>query len=96
METIGNRFKRIRQEFDMSQEEFGQHLGLSKASISAVETDRAFVSVKVLSKLFFDYDVNLNYLVCGEGFVFNAAQKTPTDDELTKRVRKILHEEGVI
>ena len=95
METTGERFKQIRKEFGMSQEEFGEHLGLSKGGISAVEKDRAFVSVKVLSKLFFDYNVNLNYLVCGVGKVFNPPKYENVREDILKEVEKMLESRGL-
>lgn len=95
MENFGERFKQIRTEFGMSQEEFGENLGLSKAGISAVEKNRTFVSIKVLSKLFFDYNVNLNFLICGQGKVFNPAEFENVKTEILNEVNEILIKYGV-
>ena len=95
MKTTGERIKYVRKEFGMSQEEFGEHLGLSKAAISAVEKDRTFVSAKVLSKLFFDYNVNLNYLICGVGDVFNMPKYEDIRSEILTEVEKMLKARGL-
>ena len=95
MKSTGERFKQIRKEFAMSQEEFGEHLGLSKAGVSAVEKDRTFVSAKVLSKLFFDYNINLNYLVCGVGSLFNPPKYENIRAEILCEVEKMLKEKGL-
>lgn len=95
METIGDRFKQIRKELGMSQEELGKCLGLSKAAVSAVEKNRSFVSAKVLSKLFFDFNVNLNYFICGKGSFFNPAEFEDVKSDILKEVDEILVKYGV-
>lgn len=95
MQSAGERLKLIRKKIGMSQEEFGDNLGISKAGISAVEKDRTFVSAKILSKLFFDYNVNLNYLVCGIGEMFNPPKYEDVRDEILSEVEKILKEKGL-
>ena len=40
MPTSGNRLKKIRKELHLSQEEFGDKIGLSRAGIAAVEADK--------------------------------------------------------
>ena len=95
METTGQRFKQIRNELRMSQEAFGESIGLSKAGISAVEKDRTFVSAKILSKLFVDYNINLNWLIVGQGNMFNAPKYEDVKDEILKEVEEMLRKRGI-
>ena len=105
MTTTGKRFKNIRISLNLSQEAFGKEIGLSKSGISAVENEKTFVSLEILSTLLIDYNINMNYLVGGIGEMFNptgSAAKTgkkpngPTDIEFKQKVIEILREEGLI
>lgn len=96
MSTLGNRFKSIRNELRLSQEAIGVTLGMSKQGISAVENDKTFLPCDILSKLFFDYKVNLNWLVCGVGEPFLPQQFGQVKDELTQKVEEILKQRGLI
>ncbi len=95
MSTTGSRFKKIRTALNLSQEVFGKNIGLSKSGISAVENDKTFVSLDILTTLFIDYNINLNYLVCGAGTMFNPSKPLQQDD-FTEKVKEILRAEGLI
>ncbi len=71
METIGQRFKLIRIQEKLSQEEFGEKIGLSKSAISAVENDKSFISVEIQQTLLVSYNINLNWLISGYGSMYN-------------------------
>lgn len=97
MDTIGQRFKNIRNKLSLSQEEFGRKIGLSKSGVSAVENDRTFVSVEILRTLFFDYNINLNYLICDSGEMFNSTDKNEADfkEDILKEVNKMFKARGL-
>lgn len=97
MDTIGQRFKNIRNKLSLSQEEFGRKIGLSKSGVSAVENDRTFVSVEILRTLFFDYNINLNYLICDSGEMFNSSDKSEADfkEDILKEVNKMFKARGL-
>ncbi|MDO5437517.1 MAG: helix-turn-helix transcriptional regulator [bacterium] len=97
MDTIGQRFKNIRNKLSLSQEEFGRKIGLSKSGVSAVENDRTFVSVEILRTLFFDYNINLNYLICDSGEMFNSSDKNEADfkEDILKEVNKMFKARGL-
>lgn len=94
MTTQGSRLRKIRQELKLSQDMFGQKIGVSKQYVSNLEADRNVLNNEKLVLLLVDFNVNLNYLVGGIGKMFNTIE--PTDDVLANKVRKILREEGVI
>lgn len=94
MSTVGQRLKEIRAEKRLTQTAFGEILGVSKQAISNIESSHSNPSIDIMSKLFENLEVNLNWFITGQGKMFNT--KEPTDDELTLRVKKILKDEGVI
>ena len=96
METIGQRLKKIRQAKSLSQSNFGVNLKMSKSGISAVENDKVFLSVDALRTLFFDFNVNLNYLIVGAGDMFSNVQPSVTNDELEQKVVEVMKKYGVI
>ena len=96
MKTQGSRLKKIRKELQLSQEEFGKRIGLTRAAIAAVEAGNNKFSNEVLCKLILTFDVNVNYLLVGKGNTFNAPEFEQVKDELAQEVRKILREEGLI
>ena len=96
METTGQRFKKIRTALDLSQDDFGEKIGLSKSAVSAVENDKSFVSINVQRTLFMEYNINLNWLICGEGSMFNSPKYEDVEDEFEKKVIEIMKKKGVI
>ena len=96
METIGQRFKQIRLNEKLSQEEFGETLEMTKSGISAVENDKVFVSVSVLRKLFLDKNINLNWFICGEGNMYNSKKYADIKSEIIAEVEKMLFERGIV
>lgn len=98
MTTFGKRLKQARQLKELSQEDFGKILGLTKQSISRVENDKTFVSKDVLSKLLIDLSINLNYLIAGKGqmFLLELEESATSKSEIALEVEKILKEKGLI
>lgn len=96
METAGQRFKQIRLKLGLSQSDFGQKIGLSKSGISAVENNKTFMSSEILRSLFIDFNVNLNYLICGAGDMFNKTDNNIDDILFIKKVKAVLKAEGII
>ena len=95
MTTQGKRLKAIRQVLNLTQEEMGIKLGISKQFYSNIETDRALLNNDKLVLLYKYYNVNLNYLIMGCGSMFNEALKT-TDNDFKLKVREVLKQEGLI
>ena len=95
MSTIGERFKLIRTELKLAQDDFGEKIGLSKSAVSAVENDKSFVSVDIQRTLFIDFNINLNWLICGEGSMHNAAKYEDVKNDILKEVEKMLAERGI-
>ncbi len=95
MTTQGKRLKNIRTMLNLTQEEMGSKLGISKQFYSNIETDRTLLNNEKLVLLYKDYNVNLNYLVMGDGQMFNTKTK-PKEDVILKRIKEVLKQEGAI
>lgn len=94
MSTMGQRIKQIRQELNLSQEQFGKIFGSGKSYISAVENDKSKLSIENLVKLLVNHDVNINYILAEVGQPFN--QKPFEQDELEQKVVEVMKKYGVI
>lgn len=97
MEHIGNRIKNVRKILKKSQEDLAHELNLTKQAISNIETSKSSPSMALLSKLLLDYDVNLNYIVCGIGDIFITNEKTHKSlrASLIKEVEQLLDSRGI-
>ena len=96
MSTTGNRLKNIRKTLNLSQEEFGRKIGLSRGGIAAVEADNNKFSQDILCKLIQTFNVNINYLLCNIGQPFISPKFEDAKDEILKEVDEILKKYGVI
>lgn len=96
MTTQGKRLRKIRQALNLSGEEFGVKIGVSKQYISNLEADRNILNNEKLVSLLLDFDVNLNYLLGGSGTMFNIPQFEDVQDELTLKVEAILRKNGIL
>ena len=96
METTGSRIKKIRQELNLSQEQFGKIFKTGKSYISAVENNKSQLSVESLVKLLVNYNVNINFILGGIGQPFLPQPFEQVQDELTQKVEEILKQRGLI
>lgn len=98
MTTFGKRLKQARQLKELSQEDFGKILGLTKQSISRVENDKIFVSKEILCNMIVNFNLNINYLLTGKGQMFlpEIEESATSKTEIALEVEKILKEKGLI
>lgn len=96
MTTQGNRLKKIRKALNLSQEEFGKKIGLTRGAIAAVEADGNKFSQDVLCKLIQTFNVNVNYFLVGIGEMFIPPKFEQAQTGLALEIRKVLREEGLI
>lgn len=92
---IYERVKILRKSLNLSQETFGQKLGITKASVSRIENG-VFNLTNQLAKLISkEFNVNYFWLTEGKGDMFNAFPETILDEvveqfELTKEDKLLL------
>lgn len=96
MSDISNRIKLIRKEKNLTQTDFGKLIGVTKQAISNIEGGYSNPSLELLSQLFKNFYVNLNWLITGEGEMFNTQQPSVSDDELEQKVVEVMKKFGVI
>ncbi len=94
MTTQGSRLKKIRKALDLSQEEFGKKIGLTRGAIAAVEADGNKFSQDALCKLAEIFDININYFLIGKGKPFNIKETDETQNNILKDIENILIKYG--
>lgn len=89
MSTQGKRLKKIRLALNLSGEEFGAKIGVSKQYVSNLEADRNVLNNEKLVLLLVDLNVNLNYLIDGRGKMFYN-EEAQQDEQLENLVAQIV------
>lgn len=72
METIGARVRLIRKQLELTQEAMAQHLGIGKAALSMIETEKTGLSARNKNILVQEFNVNPEWIDTGKGKMFNA------------------------
>lgn len=82
--TIGERLHYLREEeLDISQEEFGNRIGVSRFSISNYESGKRSLTARVITDICREFGVNEVWLRTGEGGADNMYTKINPADRLT-------------
>jgi transcriptional regulator with XRE-family HTH domain len=80
MGNIGRRIRFVRLEAGLNQSDFAKSLGLSQTFISSVETNVSRLTILHLATITNKYNVNLNWLITGEGEIFKGAAPQQADN----------------
>ncbi len=85
-----NRIKKIRQEFNLTQQEFADRIGVSRNNIASYETGKSSLGVAVISLICREFNVNEDWLRNGTGEMF-----LPTNryTEIARLTQQLLNEE---
>lgn len=87
---FGDRLKELREDKGMRQEELAEMLNVTRATISAYETNTAFPSFLILVKIADIFEVSLDYLACRTKEPFNISmQNKLTRDVVTAVITTI-------
>jgi transcriptional regulator with XRE-family HTH domain len=73
--SFGWRVKSVRKHFKLLQKEFSKKLDISVTSLSEIENDKSRPGYDFFAKIAREYDVNLYYLLFGEGDMFYRSAK---------------------
>ncbi len=91
METQGERIKNIRLGLRLSQDKFGEGLGITKQYVSNIENGVALMSNEKLTSLLLNFNVNINYILSGKGDVFLGVEQEDEEvDELEQKIQKVV------
>ncbi len=84
---MNERIKYLRKEiFKMSQDEFGNRIGISRSNVANIEIGRINITDRVLSDISSEFNVNEHWLRTGEGDMFLTL---PPEDEYIKAAAEI-------
>ncbi|MBQ9786476.1 MAG: helix-turn-helix transcriptional regulator [Clostridia bacterium] len=92
----GENIKAVRKKLKLSQEEISTQIGITYRAYSSYERGDRNPSLEFMAALNKMYNVNLNYVITGEGEMFNAPKFEDVQDEITLKVESILKAKGLI
>lgn len=78
--TQGERVLEIRKSLNMTMDQFGEKLGVQKSAISKIEKGRVNLSDQMAISICREYNVNYDYLINGEGEMFDDLPQTVLDE----------------
>lgn len=78
---MNNRIKEVRKDKNLSQEEFGKRLGVTKAAISRLESGINNPTEQMILSICREFNVNEEWLRTGQGEMFIELDR---EDEITK------------
>lgn len=74
------RVKQVRKSLGISQESFGNALGVTKTAICAIEAGRRGLTEQMAKAICREFNVNYDWLKDGEGEMFDAVPETLVDE----------------
>jgi transcriptional regulator with XRE-family HTH domain len=86
---IGQRIKEIRQYFELSQDDFGKRIHITKSSVSLLESGKNNPSDQTKALICSEFGINISYLENGTGEMF-----VPPEDEVAEYVSMFLEEKN--
>ena len=78
--TQGERLKEIRKTLDLTLDKFGEKLGVTKQTVSRIENGVNNVTDQMARSVCREYNVNYDYLMYGEGEMFDNLPQTIVDE----------------
>lgn len=94
--TQGERVKAVRKKKEMSLEQFGEKLGVTKTAISYIENDKRSLTGQMLTSICREFGVNEVWLRTGEGGDENMFTKMSDDDRFSLNLGKLSKSENEI
>lgn len=95
MSILKERIKKIRKEANLSMEKFGKKIGITKSSVSMLESGRNAPSEQTIKLICFEFGINENWLRTGEGKM-KAAQTTQERYNLNLKKLQPINDETII
>lgn len=78
--TNGERVKEVRKSLGLTLEKFGEKLGVTKTTISRIEKGVNNLTDQMAISICREYNVNYDYLMYGEGEMFDDLPQTIVDE----------------
>jgi len=83
---VGSRLKEIRQRLKMTQVQLGEKLGINGSAVAKYENGICFPNGKMLDILATQYNVSMDYLLCGRGTLFHENKDNSNSNRLKNMV----------
>lgn len=93
MITQGEKIKQLRQSLNLSQDEFGAIFNIQKQMVSSLEKNKLKLNNEKLELLCSKYNVNINWLLCGKGTMFNEPAENTKEEEMKNWFNDMIREE---
>lgn len=87
--TLGERVKEVRKAQDMTLEEFGKRLNVTKVTMSNIERGNRSLTERMLKDICREFNINEEWLRTGEG---DMVQKLSEEEEIAILVSDLLEE----
>lgn len=78
--TQGERVREIRKSLKLTLEKFGEKLGVQRSAVSKIERDERGLTEQMAVSICREYNVNYDYLMNGEGEMFDALPQTVLEE----------------
>lgn len=78
--TQGERIRLIRKELNLTLEKFGEKLGVQRSAVSKIERGERGLTDQMIISICREFNVNYDYLVDGEGEMFDDLPETIMDE----------------
>lgn len=90
---INERLKLIRKKLAVNQNEMSEKFGVSYRAYTSYERGERKPTIGLFKNLYRNFNINLNWLITGEGEMFN---RNPNEVYATTKIKEILKENGLI
>lgn len=88
MKTLGSRLKSLRKNMQLTGEEFGVKMNVSKPTVSLWESDKRTPNAEMLQKIANFFDVSVDYLLIGKPNITNDSYYYDTEvAELAEQIK---------
>lgn len=88
MKTLGCRLKSLRKNMQLTGEEFGAKMNVSKPTVSLWESDKRTPNAEMLQKIANFFDVSVDYLLIGKPYTTNDSYYYDTEvAELAEQIK---------
>lgn len=95
MDTVGKRFKAIIDLKFKSQGDFAKFLDIPRQLVSNYVNDLSKPNYNILYELYKSLNINLNWLISGEGNMFNETPNEALKNELRQEFEELLRKKGL-
>ena len=88
---MNTRIKKLRKTLDLTMEDFGKRVGVTRTAISNIESGNRNVTEQMFKLVCREFNVNEEWLRTGDGEMFVAL---PIEDEVAAYVKDLLADDG--